>query len=175
MKPALTLLVATTLACLGPSALAQAGGGTAAAAQAQAGAPQVEGKTIDGKPFSLASQRGKVVLLMLWSTSCAVCRDKMPELRQNYEGWAGKPFELVLLSTDRNVQDVLAYEQIISRTVPLRQRFVQLWAGEPGHRDNLGRPAQLPAAWLIDKTGKVVERYSGRIPPEAWDRIAELL
>ena len=47
-------------------------------------------------------------------------------------------------------------EQIISRTVPLRQRFVQLWAGEPGHRDNLGRPAQLPAAWLIDKTGKVV-------------------
>lgn len=137
--------------------------------------PVVEGKTIDGKPFSLASQRGKVVLVMLWSTDCAVCRDKMPELRQNYEGWAGKPFELVLVSVDRKVQDVFAYEQIISRTVPLRQRFVQLWAGEPGHRDNLGRPSQLPAAWLIDKTGKVVERYSGRIPAEAWDKIAELL
>lgn len=175
MKPAIALLVATSLACLGASALAQAGGRAAAAAQPQAGVLQVEGKTIDGQPFSLGSQRGKVVLLMLWSTGCAVCRDKMPELRQNYEGWAGKPFELVLLSTDRNVQDVFAYEQIISRTVPLRQRFVQLWAGEPGHRDNLGRPAQLPAAWLIDKTGKVVERYSGRIPPEAWDRIAELL
>lgn len=175
MKTAIALLVATSLACLGASALAQAGGRAAAAAQPQAGVLQVEGKTIDGQPFSLSSQRGKVVLLMLWSTGCAVCRDKMPELRQNYEGWAGKPFELVLLSTDRNVQDVFAYEQIISRTVPLRQRFVQLWAGEPGHRDNLGRPAQLPAAWLIDKTGKVVERYSGRIPPEAWDRIAELL
>ena len=135
----------------------------------------VEGKTIDGNPFSLASQRGKVVLLMLWSTDCAVCRDKMPELRQNYEGWAGKPFELVLVSVDRKVQDVFAYEQIISRTVPLRQRFVQMWAGEPGHRDNLGRPAQLPAAWLIDKSGKVVQRYSGRIPAEAWDKIAELL
>lgn len=137
--------------------------------------PVVEGKTIDGNPFSLASQRGKVVLLMLWSTDCAVCRDKMPELRQNYEGWAGKPFELVLVSVDRKVQDVFAYEQIISRTVPLRQRFVQMWAGEPGHRDNLGRPAQLPAAWLIDKSGKVVQRYSGRIPAEAWDKIAELL
>ena len=163
MTHAIALLFAAALACLGTSA------------PAQTASLQVEGKTSDGNPFSLASQRGKVVLLMLWSTDCAVCRDKMPELRQNYEGWAGKPFELVLVSTDRKVQDVFSYEQIISRTVPLRQRFVQLWAGEPGHRDNLGRPAQLPAAWLIDKTGKVVERYSGRIPPEAWDRIAELL
>ena len=39
-------------------------------------------------------QSGKVVLLMFWSTGCAVCRDKMPELRQNYEGWAGKPHAL---------------------------------------------------------------------------------
>ncbi len=137
--------------------------------------PVVEGKTLDGRPFTLASQRGKVVLLMYWATGCAVCRDKMPELRQNYEGWVGKPFELVLVSTDRNVQDLQSYEQIISRTVPLKQRFVQLWTGEPGFKDNIGKPAQLPAAWLIDKTGKIVERYTGRIPPEAWDKIAELL
>ena len=175
MTHAIALLFAAVLAGLCTSAPAQTSTRAAASAPAQTVPLQVEGKTIDGKPFSLASQRGKVVLLMLWSTDCAVCRDKMPELRQNYEGWAGKPFELVLVSTDRKVQDVFSYEQIISRTVPLRQRFVQLWAGEPGHSDNLGRPAQLPAAWLIDKTGKVVERYSGRIPPEAWDRIAELL
>jgi glutathione peroxidase-family protein len=30
-------------------------------------------------------------------------------------------------------------------------------------------------AYLIDKSGKVVEQYSGRIPPEAWDRIADML
>ncbi|MBX3585433.1 MAG: TlpA family protein disulfide reductase [Ramlibacter sp.] len=137
--------------------------------------PVVEGKTVDGKPFSLSSQRGKVVLLMFWSTGCAVCRDKMPELRQNYQGWAGKPFELVLVSTDRRVQDLYAYEQIISRTVPLKQRFVQLWAGEAGYRDNLGAPGQLPATLLIDKTGKVVARYAGRMPAEAWDQVAELL
>jgi len=138
-------------------------------------APQVEGRTLEGKPFQLASLRGKVVLLMQWSTGCAVCRDKMPELRQNYQGWHGKPFELVLVSLDRRVEDLQSYEQILARTVPLSQRFVQLWAGEPGYRDNLGRPATLPAAWLIDKAGNVVDRYSGRIPPEAWDRIAELL
>ncbi len=137
--------------------------------------PQMEGKTIDGSPFKLASLKGKVVLVMFWSTGCAVCRDKMPELRTNYEGWAGKPFELVAVNNDARVQDFLDYERIISTTVPLKQRFVQLWTGESSYKDNIGKPAQLPAAFLVDKTGKVVERYVGRIPPEAWDRIADLL
>ena len=146
-----------------------------AAARVAAAAPHIEGKTVQGKPFRLSSLKGKVVLVLYWSTSCAVCRDKMPELRTNYEGWAGKPFELVAVSTDARMQDVLDYEAIISRTVATRQRFVQLWAGDSSYRDNLGQHAQLPAGYLVDKSGKIVERYVGRIPPEAWDRIADLL
>ena len=142
---------------------------------APAAMPQIEGKTIEGTSFKLSSLKGKVVLVMFWSTGCAVCRDKMPELRNNYEGWAGKPFELVAVNTDTRMQDFLDYERIIARTVPLKQRFVQLWTGDGGYKDNVGKPVQLPAAFLIDKTGKVVERYVGRIPPEAWDRIADLL
>ena len=137
--------------------------------------PQLEGKTIDGAPFNLNMLKRKVVLVMFWSTGCAVCRDKMPELRNNYSGWAGKPFELVAVSTDTRVQDLLDYERIISRTVPMKERFVQLWTSESAYKDNLGKHAMLPAAYLLDKTGKVVERYVGRIPPEAWDKIADLL
>ena len=87
----------------------------------------------------------------------------------------GKPFELVAISNDTRAQDLIDYERIISRTVPLKQRFVQLWTGNSSYKDNLGKPAQLPAAFLVDKTGKVIERYVGRIPPEAWDQIADLL
>ena len=147
----------------------------ASAASALVTLPQIDGKTIDGKPFKLSSLKGKVVLVMFWSTGCAVCRDKMPELRSNYEGWMGKPFELVAISTDSRVQDLLDYERIISRTVPIKQRFVQLWTGEADYKDNLGKHAQLPSAYLMDKTGKIVERYTGRIPAEAWDKIADLL
>ena len=147
----------------------------AAPVHAQTGPARIEGRTLEGKPFQLASLQGKVVLVMLWSTDCAVCRDKMPELRRNYEGWAGKPFELVLVSEDRRMADVAAYEQIISRTVPIAQRFVQLWAGEPGYRDSFGKPAQLPASFLIDKSGRIVQRWQGRIPADAWDQIADLL
>jgi len=159
---------------LGP-VLAQGTSTLAKSVPAVATLPKIEGKTIDGTPFNLSTLKGKVVLVMFWSTGCAVCRDKMPELRNNYAGWAGKPFELVAVSTDSRVQDLLDYERIISRTVPMKQRFVQLWTGESGYQDNLGKHNTLPAAYLLDKTGKVVERYVGRIPPEAWDRIADLI
>ncbi len=137
--------------------------------------PQLTGQTLDGKPFQLTALKGKVVLVMFWSTDCAVCRDKMPELRQNYEGWRGKPFELVTVSVDRRMEDLNSYESIITRTVPVSQRFVQLWNGTPGYSDSFGKPAQLPTTYLLDKTGKVVGRYSGRIPAEAWDQISDLL
>ncbi|MDP3172104.1 MAG: TlpA disulfide reductase family protein, partial [Polaromonas sp.] len=96
-----------------PAASIPAGSAVAAPAPA---APSIEGKTVEGKPFSLPSLKGKVVLVLYWSTGCAVCRDKMPELRTNYEGWAGKPFELVAVNTDARIKDMLDYENIISRT-----------------------------------------------------------
>jgi thiol-disulfide isomerase/thioredoxin len=155
---------------------AQTPGSVVGAAAAPAA---IEGPAVDGSPFRLAALKGRVVLVMFWSTGCAVCRDKMPELRQNAVGWRGQPFDLVLVSLDRRQQDLIDYERILVSTVPRSQRFVQLWAGAPGYRDTLGGLAlastALPTAFLIDKTGKVVERYSGRIPPEAWDRIADLL
>ena len=84
-------------------------------------------------------------------------------------------FVAPLRLAEARIEDLQAYERIISRTVPLAQRFVQLWTGEPGYADGFGKPAQLPASFLIDKSGRIVERYQGRIPAEAWDRIAELL
>lgn len=141
--------------------------------------PVIVGTALDKTAFQLASLKGKVVLVMFWSTDCAICRDKMPELRQNVKGWADKPFELVLVSVDRRMEDVTGYNTIINKTVPLKQRFTQLWTGDPGYKDNLGLSqlprGQLPATLLIDKQGKLVERYNGRIPAEVWDTISDLL
>ena len=43
------------------------------------------------------------------------------------------------------------------------------------HADSAVVFVRLLVAYLLDKTGKVVARYTGRIPPEAWDKIADLL
>ena len=141
--------------------------------------PVIVGNTLEKKPFRLAQLKGKVVLVMFWSTDCAVCRDKMPELRENIQGWTDKPFEIVLVSVDRSMRDVDSYNAIINKSVPLKQRFTQLWTGDASYKDNLSSAtmsrSQLPMALLIGKDGKVVERFTGRIPADVWDKIADLL
>lgn len=159
------LLIATTLSSL--AVMAQT---TAPDAQ-----PTLRGSTLDGEAFDLQSLRGKVVMVVFWSTDCAVCRDKMPELRANVKGWTGHPFELISVSTDRQRSNAVSYQQLVNATVPANQRFTTLWTGEPRYRDSFGTVGQLPSAFLLDKTGRLVEQYQGRIPPEAWDRIADLL
>lgn len=137
--------------------------------------PELEGTDMNGQRLRLAGLRGQVVLVFYWSTGCAVCRDKMRELRANLTGWQHQPFALLGVNMDARQQDFAQYEQLVRQTVPAAQRFTSLWAGEPGFRDSMGLPDHPPSASLIDKQGFLVERYSGRMPPEAWDRIAELL
>ncbi len=144
---------------------------------------QISGKTLDGQAFDLAKNKGKVLLVMFWATDCAVCRDKMHELRDNAKGWQGKPFSIVLISADRRMSDVDSYNAIINASVPAKERLTQLWALDPGYRDSLGtlevmrsrNASTLPLSFVIDKKGDVVKRYQGRIPAEVWDDISELL
>ena len=141
--------------------------------------PVVTGLTFDKKPFQLSSLKGKVVVLMFWTTDCAVCRDQMPELRENIRGWADKPFELVLVSADKRMSDVDSYNAILSQAVPVKQRFVQLWTGDVDYKSSVNVAQipknQLPLTYVLDKSGKVVASQSGRIPVAWWDFIAELL
>lgn len=144
-------------------------------AKAQTAPVQLRGQTLEEQAFDISQLRGKVVLVVFWSTACAVCRDKMAELRANYEGWRDKPFEMVLVNTDRRFRDLQSYEEIIELTVPRKLRFPQLWAGQTAYFDNLGKQDMLPATFIVGKDGKVAKTYVGRIPPEAWDDIADLL
>jgi peroxiredoxin len=164
--------------CLGLSlgqALAQAQPATPPTTAPAAASPLLQGPTLQGHPFDLAALRGQVVMVLFWSTDCAVCRDKMPELRANVKGWQGQPFTLVSVSTDRQRSAIEAHQRLVELTVPASQRFTTLWAGDSQHRNGFGPTGLLPAVFLLDKTGRVVESYHGRVPPEAWDRIADLL
>jgi thiol-disulfide isomerase/thioredoxin len=139
----------------------------------------VKGTTLDKKKFELSQLKGNVVVLMFWSTDCPVCRDKMPELRRNVQGWADKPFELVLVSTDRSMADVDSYNAILNKSVPMKQRFTQLWTGDASYRDNQNldpsASRQLPLTFILGKDGKVLQRIQGRVPVQIWDDIADLL
>jgi peroxiredoxin len=163
-----SLLRLAALGLLSPPAFAQATDPTPTP-------PRLRGVDRQGRAFDLAEQRGRVVMVMFWSTACAVCRDKMPELRANLRGWQGQPFTLVGVNTDPVRRSFDDWESLVALTVAPDQRFPQLWRGDPGHQDSFGAAGVLPATFLIDKQGRLAHSFQGRVPAEAWDRIADLL
>lgn len=123
-----------------------------------------------GEKFSQDRIRGKVAIVFYWSTACAVCRDSLPELRANLSGWRDKPFALVTVNVDKNASDWLAYERILGATQAGSKGLVAL-------RQDEGQsvPMKLPLTLLVDAKGKVISRFEGRLAPEAWDGVADLM
>ena len=124
----------------------------------------------NGEKFSPDRIRGKVAIVFYWSTSCAVCRDSLPELRANLNGWRDKPFALVTVNVDKKAEDWLAYERIQWKTQMPPKSLISLRL-----EDGQTPPAKLPLTLLVDAKGKVIARYEGRLAPEAWDGVAELM
>ena len=124
-----------------------------------------------GEPFTQDRIRGKVAIVFYWSTSCAVCRDSLPELRTNTNGWRDKPFALVTVNVDKNASDWLAYERIQGQTQAQQPKGLIAVRQD----ENKAVPIKLPLTLLVDAKGKIVARYEGRLAPEAWDGVADLM
>jgi len=124
----------------------------------------------NGEKFTHDRIHGKVAIVFYWSTSCAVCRDSLPELRMNLNGWRDKPFALVTVNVDKNAGDWLDYERIQGQTQVPHKGLIAV-------RQEEGKivPMKLPLTLLVDSKGKVVSRYEGRLAPEAWDGVADLM
>ena len=65
-------------------------------------APIFSAATIDDKPVTktLSDYRGEVVLLNIWSTTCAPCRQEMPSIQNLYKDYQPKGLKVVAVSTD---------------------------------------------------------------------------
>ncbi len=128
------------------------------------------GATVDGVRFDTATLRGHVTVVFYWSTGCAVCRDSLPELRANLAGWRDKPFSLLVVNVDRQAQDWLAYERVLGTFKSAPKGYFSVRQDEAGPT-----PARLPLTLLLDAKGKVLQRIEGRVAPEVWDAVADLL
>ncbi len=163
-----TFLIAT--ASFSGLALAQSSPQKQGSTTASAAALDLRAVNTNGEKFSTERIRGKVAIVFYWSTSCAVCRDSLPELRTNLNGWHDKPFALVTVNVDKKIEDWLAYERIQGKTQMPSKSLVSV-----RHADDQDPPPKLPLTLLVDAKGKVIARYEGRLAPEAWDGVAELM
>ena len=65
-------------------------------------APEIILPDTKGNPIALSSLRGKVVLIDFWAAWCKPCRIANPKLKELYEQYRDKGFEIYGVSLDRN-------------------------------------------------------------------------
>lgn len=146
LRPLVAVLVGMLLvAAYTPSALA-IGAGTLA--------PEIGLKDLSGRGVSIASLKGKVVLVDFWASWCAPCREELPVLETLYKKYRARGFEVVGVNLDQspdNVQRFLSGMPLSFRVVHDRGRAVA----------DRYAPAKMPSSFLIDRKGVVRHVHAG--------------
>ncbi|HYB90467.1 MAG TPA: TlpA disulfide reductase family protein [Candidatus Binataceae bacterium] len=149
MRPAVRLaaLAAAILAIAGLSEIARA------AAHVGEPAPALVVPELDGHPFDLAAQRGKVVIVNFWATWCRPCREEMPALDAFYRRYHGQGLELIGLSADRphDRSDVGKMMQSFSYPAAML---------DDAKVNDFDTPAVLPVTFVVDRDGVVRARLT---------------
>ena len=129
----------------------------------------IAGTTIDGKPFSTESMKGKVILVDFWATWCPPCVAEVPAIKKVYAEYHDKGLEVLGVSSDQTAAAVKKFAAL--EETPWPQLFdAEAAAARKWHPlTNEYGINGLPAMFLIDKKGIVrsvdaIENYKEMIP-----------
>lgn len=114
-----------------------------------------------GAPKTLADFKGKTVLLNLWATWCAPCREEMPSLDRLQKQLGSNTFEVVALAVDRT--GVEAAGKFLKS---IKVENLKLYADPTTKSGTTLRVLGMPTTILITPDGKEAGRLAG---PAAWD------
>ncbi|WP_243047554.1 TlpA disulfide reductase family protein [Dyella sp. RRB7] len=141
-----------SLAALG---LALGLAGTVQAAMPQQ--PSIKVTTLDGKPFDLAAQRGKWVIVNYWATWCVPCIKEMPDISRFVSAHRDKVAAIGLAYDDSDKADIQAF----LAKHPVSYPVAQVTLDKP--LKDFDEPRGLPTTWLIGPDGKVAKRFVGTV------------
>jgi tetratricopeptide (TPR) repeat protein/peroxiredoxin len=134
-------------------------------------APEVVSPDVRNQTRTLASFRGKPVLLNFWTSESASCQQDLKVFNRLHTRWVAQGLQLLTVNVDgpADAEKVKAFARDSHLTFPILQGSDDL-AGVYNilcrylfdrHRD-----LTLPTSFLIDASGEIVKVYQGPMNPE---------
>jgi peroxiredoxin len=117
-------------------------------------APNFVLEDLEGNRLELNEHRGEGVYVNFWATYCTYCREKMSYFEEYYEEYAEKGVKIVSINVDETTLQVERHKDRQGISYPLYIDRSMLVSNAYGVHS-------LPAAFLIDENGQVIERHIG--------------
>jgi cytochrome c biogenesis protein CcmG/thiol:disulfide interchange protein DsbE len=170
MKKSTAWIVAALVAVAGTTAFGMGSGapfwqGEAALAASAASAPDFTLPTVaGGSSLKLSDYKGKVVLVNFWATWCPPCREEIPDFIKVRNSLNAKGFEIIGIAMDEGGAKVVA---------PFAKEYGITYPLVLGNRDvtkRYGGIRGIPTSFLIDRDGKIAEKWVGMISEETLEK-----
>jgi len=114
-----------------------------------------------GRPRSLADFRGRHVLVNIWATWCAPCREEMPALSRLQRKLGGPRFDVLALSIDSGgAEAVKRFYQEVGVDA------LEVYVDRSLQATSALRVVGVPTTLLLDREGREIARHVG---PAQWD------
>ncbi len=126
-------------------------------------APPFAARTLDEPPLerTLDDYRGDVVLLNLWATWCAPCREEMPSMEALHQALAPSGLRVVAVSIDERGQERAIRE--FARELGLTFEILH---DEQKAMIRRYRTTGVPETWVLDRQGVIRRKQIG---PADWN------
>jgi thiol-disulfide isomerase/thioredoxin len=168
LGPQLTLVPDNGAAGSSPDA-AMAGDMDNASALDGKTAPALTLADLNGNKVSLASYKGRPLVVDFWATWCGPCKVEIPWFEKLHEQYASQGLEILGVSTDDLDRDdpakMFTEKRDIADFVSKMHMNYPVLLGEDAVEDKWGIDA-MPTTFFIDRNGKIVASTIGLAPRE---------
>ncbi|MBV4357606.1 TlpA disulfide reductase family protein [Pinibacter aurantiacus] len=108
----------------------------------------------EGKQFDFASLKGKYVVIDFWASWCVPCRKSFPHMREVYQTFKSKDFEMLSISIDKDKAAWL--KAVAQENNPWVQTLDDNAVADKGFAIT-----GVPTTYLIDPQGKIILKEVG--------------